>query len=204
MSKAIIVYVGEGMADWEIGYAVAGLNSPYLFGLTEAPYPLRYATIDGAEAHTMGGMTLHADLALADVVPTDCALLILPGGAGWDEGVHTAAIDLARRCLEADVPVAAICGATGGMARGGLLDGVAHTSNAAEYLQATGYAGAERYQHAQAVTDGNVITANTTGSVAFAQHVFKRLAFADPGLIDAWADLFTTGDPVHYARLVGG
>ncbi len=204
MNKSIVIYVGEGMADWEIGYAVAGLNSPYLFRRTEAPYPLRYATADGAAAHTMGGMTIVADLALADIAPADCALLILPGGAGWDEGGHTAAIDLARRCLGADVPVAAICGATGGMARGGLLDAVAHTSNAAEYLQATGYAGADRYQNAQAVTDGNVITANTTGSVAFAQHIFKRLKFADDALIDAWADLFSTGDPVHYARLVGG
>ncbi len=202
MKKTVVVYVGEGLADWEAGYALAGLNNPALFGLAEPPFSVRYATSDGAPARTMGGMTVQADLALADVDPTTSALLILPGGAGWDEGGHGAAVDLARRFLAAGVPVAGICGATGGMARGGLLDTVSHTSNAAEYLQATGYRGAAHYRNDPAVTDGDVITANTTGPVAFAQHIFKRLELADPAVIDAWADLFTTGDPVHYGRLM--
>ena len=47
----------------------------------------------------------------------------------------------ARRFLTAGVPVAAICGATYGLALEGLLDDRAHTSNAAEYLAYSGYAG---------------------------------------------------------------
>ncbi|MBL8095063.1 MAG: DJ-1/PfpI family protein [Anaerolineales bacterium] len=202
MKKSVVVYVGEGLADWEAGYALAGLNNPALFGRAEPPFTVRYATSDGAPARTMGGMTVQADLALADVDPATCALLMLPGGAGWDEGAHGDAVALAKRFVAAGVPVAAICGATAGLARGGLLDAVAHTSNAAEYLQATGYRGAEHYRNEPAVTDGNVITANTTGSVAYAQHIFKRLELANPAVIDAWADLFTTGDPVHYGRLM--
>ncbi|HRF46260.1 MAG TPA: DJ-1/PfpI family protein [Anaerolineales bacterium] len=202
MKKTVVVYLGDGMADWEVGYAVAGLNSPQLFGQPEAPFALRYASIGGTSIRTLGGMAAQADLALGDVDPAACALLILPGGAGWDEGGHGEAIALAQRFIASGVPVAAICGATAGLARGGLLDTVAHTSNAAEYLEATGYRGAAHYRNDPAVTDGNVITANTTGSVAFAKHIFKRLALAKPALIDAWADLFTTGDPVHYGRLM--
>jgi putative intracellular protease/amidase len=190
------------MADWEPGFAIAGLNSPGLFGTAEPPFTVRYATTDGKPKHTMGGLTVKPDLALDDVDPADSAMLILVGGAGWDEGKHSEAVDVARRFLEAGVPVAGICGATAGMARGGLLDNVAHTSNAAEYMKATGYKGAAHYQEAQVVTDGNVITANTTGPVAFAQHIFKRLELADPKVIDIWADLFKTGDPVHYGRLM--
>lgn len=202
MKKSVVVFVGAGMADWEAGFAVAGLNSPGLFGVPEAPYDVRYATTDGQPKRSMGGLTIQPDLALGDVQPNESAMLILVGGDGWDAGQHGEAVDLARRFLEADVPVAAICGATGGLARGGLLDHVAHTSNAAEYLQALGYAGAAHYRHDPAVTDGNVITAGTTAPVAFAQHIFKKLQLADPAVIDIWAELFTTGDAKHYVRLM--
>ncbi len=202
MKKSVVVFVGEGMADWEPGFAIAGLNSPDLFRNTEPPYVVRYATTDGAPKRTMGGLTIQPDLALGAVQPTECAMLILVGGDGWDAGKHGEAVDLAKRFLAAGVPVAAICGATAGLARGGLLDNVAHTSNAAEYLQALDYKGAAHYRQEPAVTDGNLITANTTAPVAFAQHIFKKLQLADPAVIDIWADLFTTGDARHFARLM--
>lgn len=55
----------------------------------------------------------------------------------WDVcgGTFAAA---ARRFLDAGVRVAAICGATAGLARASLLDEGSHTSAAAEYLAATG------------------------------------------------------------------
>lgn len=202
MKKSVVVFVGEGMADWEPGFAIAGLNSPDLFRNAEPPYVVRYATTDGAPKRTMGGLTIQPDLALGAVQPTECAMLILVGGDGWDAGKHGEAVDLAQRFLAAGVPVAAICGATAGLARGGLLDNVAHTSNAAEYLQALDYKGAAHYRQEPAVTDGNLITANTTAPVAFAQHIFKKLQLADPAVIDIWADLFTTGDARHFARLM--
>ena len=49
----------------------------------------------------------------------------------------------AAEFLDAGVPVAAICGATAGLAAEGLLDDRRHTSNAAEFLAATGYGGAD-------------------------------------------------------------
>ena len=52
------------------------------------------------------------------------------------------------------VPVAAICGATAGLVRAGLLDNRRHTSAAAGYLMATGYAGGDHYLNQRAVMDG--------------------------------------------------
>jgi putative intracellular protease/amidase len=49
-------------------------------------------------------------------------MLILPGGVAGDEGKNREAIEVARVFLDSRVPVAAICGATAGLARGGLLD----------------------------------------------------------------------------------
>ena len=45
---------------------------------------------------------------------------------------------LAPEFLEAEVPVAAICGATAGLAAAGLLDDRRHTSNAPEFVEALG------------------------------------------------------------------
>ncbi|MCK9587544.1 MAG: DJ-1/PfpI family protein [Methanothrix soehngenii] len=47
---------------------------------------------------------------------------ILPGGIAWDGGKNSEVIEVARVFLDSGVPVAAICGATAGLARGGLLN----------------------------------------------------------------------------------
>jgi putative intracellular protease/amidase len=77
--------------------------------------------------------------AVDDLESADSDLLILPGAEHWDAGGGGAFADLAERFLLSGVPVAAICGATAGLARHGLLDNRRHTSAAAEYLAATGY-----------------------------------------------------------------
>ena len=53
-----------------------------------------------------------------------------------------------------------IGGATFGLALEGLLDDRTHTSNAAEYLALTGYAGGDRFVAEPAVVDGDLITAS--------------------------------------------
>lgn len=68
-------------------------------------------------------------------------MLILPGGKLWDDGKNMEAVEAAKTVLASGGAVAAICGATVGLARGGLLDDRKHTSNAREYLQATHYKG---------------------------------------------------------------
>ncbi|MEI2760786.1 DJ-1/PfpI family protein [Methanothrix soehngenii] len=59
---------------------------------------------------------------LNELSQRDSAIFILPGGIAWDEGKNKEAIEVARVFLDSGVPVAAICGATAGLARGGLLD----------------------------------------------------------------------------------
>jgi putative intracellular protease/amidase len=83
--------------------------------------------------------------------------------------------DAARRFLDAGVPVAAACGATFGLAVAGLLDNRAHTSNAAEYLAASGYGGGDRFRDEPAVVDGALITASGVAPVHFARAILDRL-----------------------------
>jgi putative intracellular protease/amidase len=194
--QTVHLYVFDTLADWEPGYAIAGLN--------RRPGRYRVVTVGERKApvRTSGGVTILPDMALDALEPGQSAMLILPGGDSWDAGQNTAALECARRFLAAGVPVAAICGATAGLARAGLLDNVKHTSNALAYIQATDYRGAALYQDQPAVTDGDVITASTTAPLEFAYQIFKRLDVYPPEMLEAWYGLFSTGDPAYFEQLM--
>jgi len=84
---------------------------------------------------------------------------------------------MARTFLAADIPVAAICGATIALAQAGCLDHQLHTSNDLGYLQATcpAYAGEAHFKGDPAVTDGNLITASGVAPLEFAYHLLRKL-----------------------------
>lgn len=187
-THTVHLFVFDTLADWEASFAIAGLNRPFV---PEAPrYAVRTVGMTNAPVCTMGGITILPDLTLDQLDPKESALLILPGGDGWDLGELTEVLPHARRFLEAGVPVAAICGATAGLARAGLLDTAAHTSNGRDYLAATGYSGGASYREAPAVTDGGLITAGATGALAFAAAIFAQLEVYPAEVITGWYELF--------------
>ena len=198
--QTVHLFVFDTLADWEAGFAIAGLNNP---AFQAQPGRYRVATVGLSKAPivSIGGVTILPDLAIGELTPEQSAMLILPGGGGWDQGGNTEALALAKRFRAAGVPVAAICGATAGLARAGMLDHVQHTSNAREYLAATGYQGAALYQDRPAVTDGNVITAGSTAPLEFAYQIFKQLDVYSNEALEAWFGLFKTGDSAYYGAL---
>src|SRR5262249_44505490 len=157
--------VYDTMADSEVGHLLSELHSGRFTGT-----PFAVATV-AESIHpitTMGGIRILPDALVADLEPAQSDLLILPGAEIWDAGGGEAFADAAARFLDAGVPVAAICGATAGLARAGLLDHRKHTSAAREYLAATGYGGRDHYGDERAVVDGNLITAGPQSPVQFA------------------------------------
>lgn len=200
--KPVHLAVYDTYADWETGYATAYL--------ARAGYDIRTLGPTTAPVRSIGGLRVQPDLALDDVHPEDSALLILPGADLWTETSAATAAgsdDLApfarkaREFLAAGVPVAAICGATAGLAREGLLDDRAHTSAVSFYLAATGYGGGERYVDTDAVTAGGLITAGPTEPVAFAREIFRLLGVYEGEVLDAWYRLFHDSDAEAYAVL---
>ncbi|MFF8441068.1 DJ-1/PfpI family protein [Streptomyces californicus] len=194
--------VYDTFADWETGHTTDHL--------TQNGYTVRTVGLTREPVTTMGGLRVRPDLALDELRPQDSALLILTGAAAWDTGEALAPFARAARgFLDAGTPVAAICGATAGLAREGLLDDRAHTSAVSFYLAATGYAGGERYVEADAVTDpgadggGRLVTAGPTEPVAFAREVFALLGVYDAKKLDAWYRLFHDSDPSAYEVLQG-
>ena len=201
--RTVYVAVYDDWADWEVGYATAHIARP-LWQREPGRYQVRTVGRDKVPVTTMGGLRIVPDVAADEAEPAGAAMLILCGSDRWgaDEEFTAHFGELARRFLAARVPVAAICGATWGLAASGLLDGVRHTSSAAEYLAATGYAGGGLYQEADAVTDGLVITAGTTEPVAFAREIFAALDLYEPEVLDAWVRLFAESDAGAYPLLM--
>ncbi|MFI2718268.1 DJ-1/PfpI family protein [Streptomyces collinus] len=192
--KPVHLAVYDTLADWETGHATAQL--------ARIGHEIRTVGPATAPVRSIGGLRIQPDLALADLRPEDSALLILPGADLWDTGDSLAPFArTARAFLDAGVPVAAICGATAGLAREGLLDGRDHTSAVSFYLAATGYAGGGRYVEADAVTDGALVTAGPTEPVAFAREILRLLGVYEGEVLDAWYRLFHDSDAAAYAVL---
>ena len=192
------IAVYDTLADWETGHLLAELRTGRFTG---TPFEIVTVAESAEPVTTMGGIRIQPDMLLADLDPADSDLLVLAGAEIWDEGGEAFAA-AAARFLDAGVPVAAICGATAGLARAGLLDDRDHTSAAAEYLAATGYTGGDRYVDARAVIGGDVITAGPQSPVQFARAVLERLELASPTTLDAYEAVFHRGDPAGYPVLM--
>jgi putative intracellular protease/amidase len=196
----IILYATDTMADWEYSYLTSGLA----MAAEMEPDRFRFRVLaDGQElVTTKGRLRLQTDGTIDDVNVDDVALLVLPGADTWFDG-HESVLALARTLLDRHTPVAGICGATYGLARAGVLDTRAHTSNAPDFLAPTGYSGADRYLDARVVDDADVITAPATAPVDFSAAIFRRLEVFPPAITDAWYGLYTTGERHYFDTLVG-
>jgi putative intracellular protease/amidase len=198
--------VYDTLADWQPGLAVAHLvGHPHR---QRTPGRFRLETVGATRdpVVTTAGVRILPDRTLDEIEPAASALLILSGGDAWvplhdlragpdtdDDGpdLLSAFARLARSFVDTGVPVAAIGGATAGLARVGLLDDRDHTCDTVAFLERSGYRGADRFREdVLAVTDGDVITASGTAPVEFAREVFARLDVFAPDVLDMWYRLY--------------
>jgi putative intracellular protease/amidase len=199
--QTVHLFLPELFTDLEPAFVVFVINTP--------PWPTlprRYQVKTVAESSTAvttaGGVTVLPDMTLEELEPSQSAMLILPGSNVWAEGKHAAALEKAKAFLAQDVPVAAICGATIGLALAGMLNERRHTSNVPQYLEVKNYQGGALYQDQPTVTDGNLITASGLAPVDFASHILDKLDAYPPQIRDAWYHAYKIGDPAYYLSLI--
>jgi putative intracellular protease/amidase len=203
--RTLYLYVLDTLADWEPGHVMAELRS----GRYLKDPALRYSvvlcgsTMDTVT--TMGGLQLVPEILIGDIQPVPGDVLVLPGADTWLDPAQAPALRAADRLSDAGILVAAICGATLGLANAGLLDNHPHTSNdlAALKMFCPNYHGTDHYVNEPAVTDGNLITASGLAPVEFAYHVFRALDVMSPATLEAWHGLFTTRQPEYFYALMG-
>jgi putative intracellular protease/amidase len=189
----------DGLTDSEVGHLLVELHTGRFTGTS---FDVVTVAASRDSIRTAGGLRTSPDALLAELEPGESDLLILPGAEMWDSGGGTQFAAAAGRFLDAGVPVAAICGATVGLARAGLLDERDHTSASAEYLAATGYAGGAHYLDDRAVVDGDLITAGPQSPVQFARATLDRLGLASERTLEAYEALFDRADLAAFPVLM--
>src|SRR5258706_10383918 len=189
--KTVYHFVFDGFADWEASYALVGIN-------LSNTYNIKTIAIDKTPIKSMGRLSIFPDLDflpdtdLKDIDPSNTAMVILPGGAAWEEKTNPCIAPLMVHCFERGIPLAAICGATVFLAELGLLDSIHHTSNDLGYLQAfsSRYQGEAFYQYRPAVFSQRVITANGTAAIGFADAIFEMLGITHHDPVKSWFQYF--------------
>lgn len=175
----------DGFADWEASLAAAEINK-------SDRYSVVTVGVSGQQVRSMGGLSVQPQLAAAEIDLERAAVLLVPGGTSWEEGDDGEVSALLRRVHSAGVPIAALCGATIGLARAGLLSGRKHTSNMRGYLAklVPGYGDEADYLDQPAVRDGDVITASGMAGVEFAYEVIKLLDLYSDSDRELWLRIF--------------
>ena len=201
--QTIALYTTETMADWEYAYLTTQITG------AEQLKPGRFRLLlvgDRLEpVRTLGNLPLtpEADLDALQALADDGSLaaLVVPGGDHYTAG-HERLIEAVGHLVDQKIPVAAICGATLLLARSGFLDERRHTSNAASYLEASGYRGGTRYEEAPVVTNRGVTTASGIHAIPFTAEIMRITGLVPDAMVDSWEQVFLNGKEKDYMALM--
>ena len=202
--RKVYMYVFDTMSDWEVGYLTAELNTGRYF--REGLKPLKVITvgIDKKTIITMEGLKVLPEITIEECNIESNDVLILPGGDTWTSKVHEIVLEKTKEALRQGAVVAAICGATLGLAKKGLLDFRNHTSNDLEFLKMIipSYSGEKYYKMEAAVGDENLITASGIAPLEFTIEVLKVLDVFKEEALSSWLNLYKTNDSKYFFELI--
>lgn len=203
-TKKVYLYVFNTMSDWEYGYLIAELKSGRYFKKDVAPLKVVTVGANKEIVTTMGGLNIKPDISFDECNLKSKDLLILPGGTTWREDIHRPLLKKVGEALKLGAIVAAICGATEGLANIEYLDSIKHTSNSLEYMKMAcpNYKGEKFYEMEPAISDGNLITASGVAPLEFAMEVLKKLDVFAPDTLHSWYNLNKTHKPEYYFQLM--
>jgi len=200
----VFVYIIDELADWELSFLLAELNSKRYFKNKNQPIEIVKTANILEPRQTMGGLSIIPDCRVDDMEISGSDILILPGSDNWFKKEHEPILLKAKTYIEQGIKVAAICGATFGLANVGALDNKRHTSNDKAFLKQVckNYKGEHLYENTSAVTDGNLITATGIAPLEFTFEVLKLLnVFSEDTLIN-WYKLYTTKETKYFFELM--
>jgi putative intracellular protease/amidase len=188
MKPAALLFIFDGLADWEPAHALCEMNKSGKFDVV---------TVGSSQVPvtTMGGLKLAPEITLDQVNPAEAAIFILPGGDMWEKQSDDGVKALLQRLHMEGVLIGAICGATLEIARAGLTRRIRHTSNSKDYLKTLvdDYRDEEFYVDVLAVTDKKIITASGLGSIEFGREVIKQLSLYNEADTQVWFEMFKHG-----------
>ena len=195
------MYVLDTMADWENGYLLQGLTLQKMAGKSQ--YELQTFSASKKAIKTSGGVTIVPDITIEEIDETKAGALLLIGADTWQDQSNQKILELSKSFLEKNILVAAICGATLGLASKGILNSYHHTSNALFFLkESPNYQGEKYYEDTVAVMDRNLITASSAGSLLWARYILENLELYSKETIEAWYNYFSSGKVYYFGELM--
>ena len=188
MSNKILYILLPDYAAHEVVYLSQAIASDE-YALKENPRYVNKAVAPTMEpVKSIGGFRTLPDYSF-DTMPDDYAALVLIGGFGWTTPIAEQVVPIVRKAVEKGKIVGAICNGASFMAKCGLLNKVKHTSNGLDQLKLWGgdnYTNPDGYIHAQAVSDGNIVTANGSATLEFAKELLSLLENDTPERIEMY------------------
>ncbi|WP_042276252.1 type 1 glutamine amidotransferase family protein [[Clostridium] dakarense] len=203
-NRKVYMYIFDTMSDWEVGYLTAELNTGRYFKKGLKPLKVTTVGIDKNSITTMGGLKVLPEITIDECNIESNDVLILPGGDTWTSTVHEIVLEKTKEALIQGAVVAAICGATLGLAKKGLLDFRNHTSNNLEFLKMIipSYSGEKYYKMEAVVSDQNLITASGIAPLEFTFEVLKVLEVFESESLNSWLNLYKTHDSKYFFKLM--
>ena len=200
----VYIYILNTLADWEISYLTAELNSGRYLDKTKPSVELIKIGNTTEPIKTMGGIIITPDESIDNIRFKEDDLLILPGADTWMEEENKKIIDIVSGIINKKVIIAAICGATFALANRGILNDRNHTSNDMEVLKmfCPEYTGENFYLNQPAVTDDNLITASGITPLEFSYEVLKRINVMKAETLEAWYQLYKTNESKYFYTLM--
>lgn len=178
--KKICMYLMNGMADHEHGYLLTALSSQI-----KLKYEFCTVALTKEPIVTMGGLKIIPDYVLNEINKDDIIALILIG----------ADIQLWLNKEQETI----------GLASKGLLDERIHTSNI-EFLLTNfvkSYKGIKNYKNdVVAVSDKNLITASSAGSLLWAKYILENLEIFSKTAIESWYKYYNLGISKYYIEFM--
>ena len=187
MNKILYVHL-EQWADWELAYISSAVNM-----LGNGKFENKTVSLTKDTVLSIGGVKCLPDYDLQSA-PSDYDALILIGGMAWHNENAMQIKPLIDDCIKNGKALGAICDACRFLGSVGALNGAKHTANDLNELkQYSAYTNEQGFVHRQAVSDNNVITANGTAALEFAQEILKALSVASDEQIKGWYDFHKLG-----------
>lgn len=188
MTKEILYVLLPDFAEHEMVYLAQAIASDE-YALKENPKYVNKIVAPTIEpVKSIGGFSMLPDYSF-DTMPDDYAALVLIGGFGWTTPIADRVVPVVTKAIASGKIVGAICNAASFMAKNGFLNSVRHTGNGIDQLKSWGsvnYTNPQGYEHKQAVTDKNIVTANGSATLEFARDLLLLLENDTPERIEMY------------------
>lgn len=192
--KKVLLVLLDEYSDWEGAFLSTALHNGVVHG-GEVKYKVHVVAPTLNAVRSIGGFRTSPDYSFENM-PKEYEALILIGGNRWDSPEAELVVPLVQKALDSGKLVGAICSGASFLCAHGFLNHVKHTGNGLEELQQWGgerYTNEGGYVNAQAVSDGNVVTANRVAYLEFTREVLLRLEAGAVESIEMWYDFYKNG-----------